>query len=258
MRRKPRLQCSMYPLLLCSLLLGCPYTANAQSSTSPSFEVASVRPCPPSTDPNIGHWSVPGIDRFTASCVSLTRFLQLAYGIDNSQIANKPGWLDTNLYDIDAKPEPGISLTRNELKPRLQNLLHERFHLVVHMETRFVRGYALVVAKGGLHLKPTKAEHFPGWRNDVSPGHMGGVNWSMPQLAQYLSPAAGFPVTDQTGIAGSYDIDFSYNPKPDDTSSNLPSLNEALKQATGLQLKERKIPVETMVIDSVDKTPTAN
>jgi uncharacterized protein (TIGR03435 family) len=245
-------------LLPCFLLLSSIPAATAQTPPSPGFEVASIRPAPPQTDPNTGHWNYPGTGRFNATHLPLTILIQLAYDVDGSQITNKPSWLDTNLYDIDAKAEAGVPLTREELKPRLQTLLRERFHLVAHTEIRSLRGYSLIVAKGGPHLVPTKAEHFPGWRAGVYPGQMRGANWSMRQLAKYLTAPAGFPVVDQTSIAGSYDIAFSYNPKPDDTSSNLPLLNEALKQATGLMLKEQKVPVETIVIDSVDKIPTEN
>jgi uncharacterized protein (TIGR03435 family) len=245
----------IYPFLLSSLILFCVHAAMAQ--TSSTFEVASVKPSPPQADPNTGSWSIPGAGRFTATHVSLARLLQLAYGVDNSQIANKPGWLDTNLYDIVAKPEDGVHLTRDELKPRLQALLRQRFHLVTHTETRSSRGYALVVAKGGPHLTPTKGDHFPGFRVNVSSGQMRGFNWSMLLLAKYLTPGAGFPVVDETGIPGSYDIGFSYEPDAD-TSGTLPSLSVALKQATGLLLKPQKVPVETIVIDSVDKVPTAD
>jgi uncharacterized protein (TIGR03435 family) len=86
---------------------------------------------------------------------------------------------------------------------------------------------------------------------------MRGANWSIAQLVKYLNPAAGFPVVDQTGITGSYDIGFSYAPNPE-ADSTLPSLDVALKQATGLLLKPQKVPVETLVIDSIDKVPTAN
>ena len=79
----------------------------------------------------------------------------------------------------------------------------------------------------------------------------------MQQLAQYLTPAAGFPVADQTGLTGSYDVDFNYNSKPE-AESELPLLDVALKQATGLRLKPQKVPVEMVVIDSVDKVPVAN
>ena len=255
MRPQPRLPRSICHLLLCSLLLAYIHAATAQTP-HPSFEVATVKPAP-QADPNTGIWSPPGTGRFTATHVSLALLLQLAYGLDNSQIANKPGWLETNLYDIVAKPEDGIHLPRDELAPRPQDLLQQRFHLVAHSETRSSRGYVLVIAEGAPHLTTTKADHFPGFRINVSPGQMRGVNWSMPQLAKYLTPAAGFPVVDQTGITGSYDIGFSYEPKPG-ADSALPSLDVALKQATGLLLKPQRVPVETLVIDSVNKVPTAN
>jgi uncharacterized protein (TIGR03435 family) len=238
------------------ILTATPIAAAAQTP-SPAFEVATIHLSPPNADPNTGHWSYPGIGRFSASHVSLVTLIKLAYDINASQIANQPGWLDSNLYDIDAKPEAGISLTREELKPRLQNLLRERFHLISHTETRSASGYALVVAEGGPHLTPTTGAHFPGSRTNISSGQMRGSNWSMTQFATYLTPAAGFPVVDETRLSGSYDISFAFNPKPD-RDSDLPSLNEALKQATGLLLKTRKVPVETLVIDSIDKIPTPN
>lgn len=256
MKPPSRLPYSIPCLLLCALFFPCLPAATAQTP-HPTFAVASVKPAPPQADPNTGSWSPPGIGRFTADHVSFALLLQLAYGIDDSQIANKPDWLKTNLYDIVAKPEEGITLSRDELKPRLQDLLQQRFHLVAHLETRPSRGYALIIAKNGPHLTPTKGDHFPGFRTNVSSGQMRGFNWSIPQLAKYLTAPAGFPVVDKTGLSGSYDIAFSYEPNPD-ADSTLPSLNVALKQATGLLLKPQKIPVEILVIDSVDKTPTAN
>jgi len=248
---RPIRHLSLYLFVFCSASAATAQTAH------PAFEVATIRSAAPQADPNTGNWSPPGIGQFSATHVSLVLLLQLAYGVDGSQIVNKPNWLETNLYDIVAKPEAGISLTRDELRPRLQDLLQQRFHLVAHSETRFSRGYALVISKDGAHLPPTKADHFPGFRINVSPGQMRGANWSMPQLAKYLTSAAGFPVMDQTGLQGSYDIGFSYEPNPD-VDSNLPSLNTALKEATGLFLKPQKVPIETLVIDSIDKTPTAN
>ena len=243
-------------LLLSAVLLSSFPAANAQTP-GPTFEIASVRPASPQADPNSGSWSPPGIGRFTATHVSLALLLQLAYGIDDSQIANKPSWLESTFYDITAKPEDGVKLTRDELKPRLQDLLRERFHLMAHTETRLTRGYGLVVAGGGPHLTLTKGDHFPGFRINVSPGQMRGANWSMLQLARYLTPAAGFAVVDETGILGSYDISFGYA-SASDPDSKFPSLDVALKEATGLLLRPQKVPVETVVVDSVDQVPTAN
>jgi uncharacterized protein (TIGR03435 family) len=243
-------------LLLSFLALVFIPAATAQTPP-PRFEVASVRPSSPDADPKTGNWTIPGKGQITASHVSLALLIKLAFDLDDSQITNKPGWLDSKLYDIIAKAEDGIQLTREELRPRLQDLLQQRFHLVVHTETHNVRGYVLVVAKDGPHLISTSGDRFPGFRINVSPGQMRGLNWSMAQLAKYLTPAAHFPVTDETGIAGSYDISFSYDPDPQ-AESTLPSLNEALRQATGLVLQARKVPVEFLVIDSADSVPAEN
>jgi uncharacterized protein (TIGR03435 family) len=43
--------------------------------------------------------------------------------------------------------------TKAQFQEMLRNLLVERFHLVVHHETRTFPGYELVVDKGGLKLK---------------------------------------------------------------------------------------------------------
>jgi uncharacterized protein (TIGR03435 family) len=253
--KNPIANATVFLALLCAA-----HAASAQTPT-PTFETASVRPAPPSADPNQGSWSPPGLGRFNATHAPLALLIQLAYGIDNSQIANKPAWLETNLYDVTAKPEEGIKLTREELKPRLQALLKERFHLVAHTEMRDTRGYALIVSpnasKTGLKLTPTKADHFPGFRINVNPGHMEGANWTAAILARMLTSAAGFPVVDQTGLTGSYDIAFTYEPNPD-ADSTLPTLSDALKKATGLELKPQKVSVETIVIDSVDTVPTGN
>lgn len=241
-------------LLAVAVLFG---SACAASAQAPVFEVASVRPAPPDADPNSGHWSPPGIGQFQATHLSLAQLVHLAYGVEPRQIVHQPSWFESCLYDVDAKPEPGIRLSRDELRPRLQQLLAQRFHLVVRTETRFALGYALTVPKDGTHLTPTKGDHFSGFRVKVSRGKMRGYNWTMTQLAAYLTSVSDFSVKDETGLAGAYDIDFTYNPAPDAVSDLLP-LDAALKQATGLILKPSKIPGDVLVIDSVDRTPTPN
>jgi len=249
-----RSRAELRPVILFALLLSTHFTLAQQH---PSFEVASIHPCSPDTDPKTGRWSIPETGSFTATHLSLAHLIQLAWDINDTQIANAPDWLSTSLFDISAKPEDGIRLSRDELRPRLQNLLQQRFHLAAHTETRPTSGYALVVSKSGPHLTSTKGDHFAGFRRNVSPGHMSGFNWTMPQLAKYLTPAAGAPVADQTGLGGSYDIDLTYNAKPE-SDSPLPDLNQALQDATGLTLKPGKIPVECLIIDHIDKLPSEN
>src|ERR1035437_3951353 len=90
-QRLPRPQ-QLYPHRICHLLLSSlllsfiPATAQAPQ---PAFEVASVKPAPPETDPKSGSWSPPGTGRFTATHVPLALLMQLAYGIDDSQIVSR-------------------------------------------------------------------------------------------------------------------------------------------------------------------------
>jgi uncharacterized protein (TIGR03435 family) len=231
----------------------CPVSAQIKS-----FDTATVRPCIPDADPNTGSWTPPGLNRFTAIHLTLERLLMLAYGVDASQIANKPAWLTTNLYDINAKAAEDTKLTADDVKTCLQNLLQERFHLKAHTEVRPQSGYALLVAKGGPHLTPTTGDHRAGFRINVSPGHLEGYNWTMPYLARMATGLAGFPVVDCTGIPGSYDIHVLYEPDPEADASSLPTLTVAVRQTLGLELKPGKVPVESIVIDNLDKTPTDN
>lgn len=222
-----------------------------------SFELATVRVSAPGSVRSDGQWSPPGIGKFWAGNVSLEFLIGMAYGVDAKQIDGKPAWLGSELYDITAKPVAGVRLSREELKPMLQNLLQERFHLAAHRETRMMPGYELVVAKGEPKLQATNGDHVPGFRVNVSPGHLIGLNWSMAALAGYLGPAAGRPVVDRTGIAGSYDVSVEYAWDEAEESS-LPSLFTALQENLGLKLGPRKVPVEVVMIDHVDRVPVEN
>jgi uncharacterized protein (TIGR03435 family) len=254
-RKKPACIAAMVAV---GLLIASAAWAQSQSGapSQPSFEAATIKPTP-NPDPGQGYWSPPGIGRFFAHGVSAQFLIQMAYGVESDQISGKPSWLDSDFYDVEAKPEEGIKLSRDELEPRLQNLLAERFHLAAHFETRMVRGYALVAAKGGPKLQPTKGDHFPGFRINTRAGHLEGLNWSMPFLASMLQRMTSLPVVDRTGITGSYDIKLEFAPDVDQDST-LPSVFTALRETLGLELKAQQIPHQVLVIDHIDRVPAAN
>jgi uncharacterized protein (TIGR03435 family) len=249
---------ALKPTLLAITALTLLITTGFLSAQTKSFETAVVRPCAPDANPNTGSWTPPGRNRFVANHLTLERLLMLAYGVDATQIANKPAWLQTNLYDVNAKAEDSVQLNSDDLKTCLQGLLKERFHLQAHNEIRSQHGYALITSKNGAHLIPTKGDHFPGFRANVNPGHIEGFNWTMPYLARMITSQVGFPVVDQTGIPGSYDIHILYEPDPNNAEATLPPLTAAIRQSLGLELKPAKIPVDTVVIDQLDKTPIEN
>ncbi|HLY42867.1 MAG TPA: TIGR03435 family protein [Terracidiphilus sp.] len=202
-------------------------------------------------------WSQPGIGVFSAHCVTLPFLIHMAYGVDESQIGGKEKWMDSEFFDVVAKPTGNIPLTREQLKPVLQQLLKERFHLATHPEVEPMKGYVLVCARTGSKLQPGKTDKPPGFRVYVGSGRLEGFNWSTQYLASMLQNPAGRPVVDRTGLSGVYDIKLYFAPDLEQESS-LPSLFTALHETLGLELKSRKVPVSMQVIDHADRTPTAN
>ena len=248
-----------FALLLAISILSLPLAAGQSrpsAKTLESFEVSTVRPTAP-RDRGGAVWSRPGIGLYWAKSASLEFLIQTAFNVDPNQIAGKPAWLDSDYFDVEAKAEDGIALSREQLRPRLQELLQSRFHLVTHDETKVVPGYEMVPSRGGPKLRHTAGDQPPGFRVYVGPGRLEGVNWSMGYLASMLQQFSGRPVADETGISGSYDIKVEYAPDME-TDSSLPSLFTALKETLGLELKPKKIPVQVLVIDHVDKVPTEN
>lgn len=242
--------------LVAGFLLTLPVRAQGARPPDASFEVATIRETPPN-EVGDSRWSPPGVGRFDADHVTLGFLIHLAYGVDENEIAGKPKWFDSTHYDLAAKPEDGIRLTREQLQPMLRNLLQQRFHLATHFETRMERGYALVTAKGGPKLEKTAGGKPPGFRILVAPGDLQGVNWSMPWLAAMLQQVMQEPVADETGLAGSYDVNLHFAPDVE-TESALPSVFTAVKETLGLELKARRVPVQWLVIDHVEEMPTAN
>src|SRR5204863_10009859 len=79
----------------------------------------------------------------------------IAYGVKADQIAGGPGWMDTDLYDMNAKAERASSV--EELHIMLQNLLADRFKLKFHRETKELPIYALTVETNSPKLHPHEA-----------------------------------------------------------------------------------------------------
>ena len=215
----------------------------------------------------------------TVENAPLRALITIAYGIRDFQLSGGPGWVGTDRYDIIAKPEkeegsappPDGSLTddqrkiRDDLwKQRMQNLLAERFGLVVHTETKEQQIYLLTVAKGGPKLTVVTK---PGDRQGMSGnrGRSQGFAAPMSMMAMNLSNLVGRPVIDKTGLTEKYDWILEYDPDVPGSQnldgqagdSTRPTIFTALQDQLGLKLESSKGPVETYVIDKVDR-PSEN
>lgn len=262
-------------------------TANA---TRAKFEVASIRP---GCDGRGSRFPRPAPGRLNL-CQTLEAYIRSAYewnkngrttggwhtlDADDSRdapILGGPRWINSDVYEIDAKAEgtPSMAIM---MGPMLQALLEDRFKLKIRREPREIPVYALKVAKGGFKLKPLKEgscatiEAPLGIPVPVRCGvfieprrgalYFHGV--SMDLFAMDLS--IDRPVIDRTGIAGIYDFRLDYTPDevaPTPPGASLddptgPSIFTAVEQQLGLKLEPAKGPGESLVIDHVER-PSEN
>jgi len=193
--------------------------------------------------------------------LSLKALIEGAYGVKDFQLSG-PGWLGAVAFDIVAKPP--APYRHEQLQPLLRNLLADRFQLAVHHESKETADFALVVAKGALKLhEATKPREF----FTVRPGLIAGTRVSTAELASALARVLGRPVVDATGLTAGYDVMMEWTPEqappaPGDEKKETPepgiSLFTALHEQLGLRLQTQKVPVDTVIVDRVEKAPTGN
>jgi uncharacterized protein (TIGR03435 family) len=188
-------------------------------------------------------------------------------------------------YDIVAAVPQGT--TREQLNIMLQNFLKERFNLATHHEVRSVLGYELGVARptpklrlvtvvsesqseGATPNQPAAkagSANRPGiFVNMRTVGEDPGVYLTVKEqtlaaVANFLTRQLSAPVSDVTGLTGKYDFSLAYLPPagaPTSLPSSLPALAEALNAEVGLKLASRRIPLDMLVVDPVNKVPTEN
>jgi uncharacterized protein (TIGR03435 family) len=77
----------------------------------------------------------------------------------------------------------------------------------------------------------------------------------MPAVARRLSQLLREPVIDMTGLEGVYDFTLQW--QQDDTVPGA-SLFTALQEQLGLRLERRRMPVDVLVVERVERTPVGN
>jgi uncharacterized protein (TIGR03435 family) len=222
----------------------------------PEFEVAAIKPAV--DDGN--HNSNSNKGQYTTHNLTLKRLIANAYDIDASLILGGPTWLDADSFDIIAKfPEEFAQHTQETFRLMIQNLLADRFKLVIHREPREVSGYWLSVAKGGAKMQAEKAE-IKGSSTSSNGMHLTAKNVTMEALSKELSRNRdiGKLVADKTGLSGAYNFELNWapeqlGPKADTTPDERPSIFTALQEQLGLKLDSAKVPVQAVVVDRAEK-----
>jgi uncharacterized protein (TIGR03435 family) len=231
----------------------------------PSFEVATVKL---DTLTQRG-WSMPPpkAGKFTAQNVTLAQLVATAWHVQDFQLSGVHGWLGSDRYDVVAKASD-TAATKEQIRVMLKNLLVERFHVQVHVDSKEQPIYALVVAKHGPKLQKAQGcSGEPGMKNPCGGfaiyqrSQLTGLSVTMEQLVEQFPWLLQRVVVDKTGLTDLYDIKLQWsaellgmeeNPSQP-VSSDQPSLFTALEQQLGLKLEGQHGPVDIVVIDHADR-----
>jgi uncharacterized protein (TIGR03435 family) len=205
---------------------------------------------------------------FTASGTTLKVLVQQAFGVRDFQISGGPSWVNTERWDLKAKPDgPAGQIPPAQLQPMLRGLLEERFQLQTHRESKEMPVYELILAKGGSKLQANRSEPGPGIR--MGRGELTGKKVTVALLMQVLSQQVGRTIVDKTGLTGEYDFSLNWTPEvgqgggqfgsnaggptPPPPSGDGATIFTALQEQLGLKLEAAKGPVEMIVIDKAER-----
>jgi uncharacterized protein (TIGR03435 family) len=247
-----------------------------------AFEVASIRLFDPSAGPGR-----PGMFMnfgppcgFTGLQIEGTRFavtaftytlISIAYGKPGSNcrtpdlLTGGPEWIRSDRYDIQAVMPAGSSFTQGQFAQRdapglqmmLQTLLEERFKLKVHRETKDITVYALTATKGAKVKASSESDQVARrltrrMDNNQPYTELAAGKATMADLANMLGGVVGGIVQDKTGLTGQFNVNLEF----DSNGAARPTVFTAL-QEIGLKLETAKLPMEVMVIDSIER-PSEN
>ena len=252
--------------------IGVLLAAGILAAQEPRFEVASLKR-------NTTGSSSTSMDNRPDGLVmengTLRNLIFNAYRPQSTELVGAPGWL-ADRYDLIAKTTgPSTSEQRAAM---LRALLAEELQLRAHYEMREQPVFDLVFARRDRSLgagiirtdrdcaaaatardagKPEPAlapasNGAPpcGIRSNRGEFLAGGI--TMEGLARNLATRAGRVIFDRTGLAGYYQITLRF--APDVTAdADMPTLFTALQEQLGLKLEPSRAPLQTLVIDHVER-----
>jgi len=267
-------------------------SAFAQTPSVPlQYEVVSIKPN--TSGSNSVRISGAGrAGRMTVTNASLRQMITLAYKIKNFQLSGSGPVLDSDRYDIDARPPEG-KFSDAEAQEMFQSLLADRFRLKIHRESKEMPVYMLLAAKSGLKIEEFKESSCDVFKPNAGPpppqapgqppkvycgNFMMGPNTlvasktTMTVLADGLSNILGRTVIDKTGFTGAFNVRLEFTRDavanfgangpgtpgaspiaPAPDDSSRPTIFTALQEQLGLRLESQKGPVEMIVVDHAEK-----
>ncbi|HKV48377.1 MAG TPA: TIGR03435 family protein [Candidatus Acidoferrales bacterium] len=254
--------------------------ATPASAQQPKFEVADVHSS--ATSPNFVQ-TFGGVLRdgtYIYRDATMLKLIEEAYGVQEDVIGGGPGWVGYDLFDVVAKVP--ADTTQANAKLMLRSLLADRFGLVIQQGTSPVPRYVLTIGKGGSKLQPSDGSETAGCKpiqqQQPPPNPAGGPpdlaaipnakvachSLTGAEIAQNLHDMAGayldHDVVDETKLDGTWDFNLEWTARAllPAKGDNGISLFDAVNKQLGLDLKVQDVPEPSLVIESVNRKPTAN
>jgi uncharacterized protein (TIGR03435 family) len=253
------------------------------------FEVATIKmvPAPDGRGYSVSSRGGPGTQDpglFTCHNWSASDLVSTAFDLARYELS-APDWMESARFDMSAKIPEGT--TKEQFSRMLQNFLVERFKLTYHREKKEVQGYSLVVIKNGPKFKesvPTPLPEdsdrpatkpspmkrgedgypiLPAGRDSTMAVMYGYATQrfgdaTMEHLAMHLGFQLHAPVLDATGLKGKYDFSLRWIMDRMTEDTGGPNLFRALQEQLGLKLDSTKVPINVLIVDHFEKTPTEN
>ena len=239
------------------------------------FEVAKITPTAPDWRGG-AYFRMQGGHLFIVKNYSVQILVAMAWNVPTRLVSGGPAWSTTDRYDIAATTPGSIQPDRDEQLSMLRALLADRFKLTFHREAKTMPIYELMVANGGPKIKSSDGpppDGRPALIFTLFPERRARLPVRDATMAEFASllphGAVDRPVLDKTGIAGRYDFVLDWAPDESDFDGMMrtrlpladdsaePGLFEAIQQQLGLKLVPTRGPIETIVLDHVDR-PSEN
>jgi len=241
----------------------------------PKFELADVHSSKTSRGAAQNFGGVLRAGKYVNRDVTMLGLIEAAYKVKEDAIAGGPGWVASDLFDIIARVPEGTKMA--EANQMLQSLLADRFKLVVKHETHPVPRYVLTVGKGGSKLKPASGSgqgcqpvQQPGGGRGSDLGFLQNImvechNMTAAEIADNLHQMAGagyfdHDLIDDTKLSGSFDFKLEWTAPVALVAKGAGGISifDAVDKQLGLKLELKDVPMPALVIESINRKPTAN
>ena len=259
-------------LVVCLLMAALSFVGHSQSFTS-----IDIKPAASNDLQNRRVRVLPNGD-LIATSINAMSLIEDGYNVPGNpsdRLLQLPQWAYAERYDIEAKSlsrarNPRLANDPQSLRAEFQQMLTDRFHLVMRAETKTVPVYSLVVAPGGSKLTPSATS---GCIFDTAPdgchtfviafGHpLIAQAVDMDDLAQYIENWTDLPVVNKTNLAGLYTITSSgwrpmrLPPPPPGGNGNvdfstLPTLDSVLLNL-GLKLRKDEAAIPFYTVEHIE------